>query len=128
MAGVTLAGCSLLGDPVHRQWQDRAELPSCGMVQLDQTQRLEDVSGDAVACLEAALASGAGGELVLTYLTTEGDPIIEYRRITTTATTATTATTPTTEVYTDATKDPFGDGHWQYGSCAAPTSAMDSTC
>jgi hypothetical protein len=43
VAGATLAGCSLLGDPVQRQWEDRDQLPSCGAVQLDQTQRLESV-------------------------------------------------------------------------------------
>jgi hypothetical protein len=119
VAGATLAGCSLLGDPVQRQWEDRDQLPSCGAVQLDQTQRLESVGGDALACLEAARSSGAGGELVLTYLTTEGDPIIEYRRVTPAG---------STEVYTDATKDKFGDGTWHYGSCARPTSAMDGAC
>ena len=56
---------------------------------------------------------------MLTSLTTEGDPIVEYRRVTPTG---------TAEVYTDATKDKFGDGRWQYGSCARPTSAMDSDC
>ncbi len=119
VAVTTISGCSLLGDPVQRQWADRQQLPSCGTVQLDQTTRLEDVGGDAVECLEAALASGAGGELVLTSLTTEGDPIVEYRRVTPTG---------TAEVYTDATKDKFGDGRWQFESCVRPTSAMDSAC
>jgi hypothetical protein len=114
-----LAGCSSFGDPVQRQWEDRDPLPSCGAVQLDQTQRLEDVGGHAVACLEAARTSGAGGELVLTYLTTEGDPIVEYRRVTRAG---------TTEVYTDATNDKFGDRRWLYGSCATPTSALGGAC
>jgi hypothetical protein len=119
VAVTTISGCSLLGDPVQRQWAHRRQLPSCGTVELDQTTRLEDVGGDAVECLEAARTSGAGGELVLTSLTTEGDPIIEYRRV---------MPTGTTEVYTDATKDKFGDGRWQFGSCDRPTSAMDSDC
>jgi hypothetical protein len=118
-ATAALTGCSLLGDPVQRQWEDRQPLPSCGAVLLDLTERLETVAPDAVECLETARTSGAGGELVLTYFTKEGDPVIEYRRVTPAG---------TTEVYTDATKDHFSDGTWLYGSCGRPTSAGDVAC
>ena len=119
LAGATLTGCSLLGDPVQRQWEDREPLPSCGAVLLDLTQQLETVAPDASGCLETARTSGTGGELVLTYFTKEGDPVIEYRRVTPAG---------TTEVYTDATKDKFSDGTWLYGSCDRPTSAADVAC
>ena len=118
LAVSVLAGCSLGGDPVQRQWEGRDPLPSCGEVRVAQTERLEDVVRPEVACLEAALASGASGEMVLFFTTTEGDPITEYLRVTPAG----------TEVYTDATKDTFGSGRWSYGSCTRPTSAMDSAC
>ncbi len=56
---------------------------------------------------------------MLTFVSTEGDPVIEYRRITPAG---------TTEVYTDASKDRFSDGAWLYGSCDHPANAMDSAC
>lgn len=119
VAGATLAGCSLLGDPVQRQWEDREQLPSCGEVRWDIAERLEDVATTQIACLEAALDSGAGGELLVLRGTKEGDPVTEYLRVTTAG---------TTEVYTDATQDQFSDRTWQYGSCDHPASAMDVAC
>lgn len=115
----TVAGCAVFGDPVQRQWEDREPLPSCGQVQVAQTERLEDVGGAEVQCLEDAFAAGRGAELVLTYVSTEGDPIAEYRRVTSDG---------ATEVYTDATKDTYGSGKWEFATCANPQSALDGPC
>lgn len=114
-----LAGCSMFGDAVQRQWEDRAPLPSCGRVDLGVGEQLEDTQRTQVDCLTTALASGAGGELVVTFVTTEGDPITEYLRVT---------PARTTEVYSDASKDRFGDGTWSFARCPNPTSALDTSC
>ena len=113
------SGCSLFGDPVQRQWEDRDRVTSCGTVQLDPVRRMDSLPADVEECLEAALTSRTGGELVLSYLTTEGDPVTEYRRVTPAG---------TTEVFTDATKDQLGDHTWLYGSCDHPASATDVAC
>jgi hypothetical protein len=109
----------MFGDAVQRQWEDRASLPSCGRVDLGVGEQLEDTRRTQVDCLTTALSSGAGGELVVTFLTTEGDPITEYLRVT---------PARTTEVYSDASKDRFSDGKWSFAQCPEPTSALDTSC
>lgn len=119
LAATAIGGCSLLGDAVQRQWEDRSSLPSCGRVDLGVGEQLEDTGRTQVDCLTAALASGAGGELVVTFVTTEGDPVTEYLRVT---------PARTTEVYSDASRDRFSDGRWTYAACPSPTSALDTSC
>ena len=119
VALASVSACSLLGDPVQRQWEDRDPLPSCGVVRWDISERFEDAAVTQVACLETALRSGEGGELVVRHATKEGDPVIEYYRITPAG---------KAELYTDATKDQFSDGTWLYSSCDHPTSAIDAAC
>lgn len=119
LAATTIGGCSLFGDAVQQQWEDRPSLASCGRVDLGVGEQLEDTSRTQVDCLTTALASGAGGELVVTFVTTEGDPITEYLRVT---------RARTTEVYIDASKDRFSDGKWSYAACPNPTSALDTSC
>ena len=117
LAGVT--GCSLGSDPVESQWESRDSLTSCGSLRLGQMDTLEVDGKTEVACLQRALISREGAELVVRYPTTEGDPVTDYYRVTATG---------STEVYTDATQDAFSDGKWHYGSCNDPKTALDLSC
>ena len=107
------------GDPVQEQWESREDLPSCGSISLSQGEALEVAGEEQLACLEDALASGRGAELTVTLLTTEGDPITEYRRV---------LPDGSTEVYVDSTQDTFSDQRWGHGSCEKPESALDVAC
>ncbi len=112
---VVIAGCAAVGndsDPVEEKWASRDVLPGCGEVRLSQGESLEQASREGVACLRAALDSGEGAELTVTYPTVEGDPITIYRRVTPTG---------TVEVYTDSTEDNFGQHRWTYKTCENAT-------
>jgi hypothetical protein len=107
------------GDPVHQQWEERRTLPSCGSVDLHQGEELRRDAPEELACLRAALTSGEGAELRVTYPTVEGDPITSYYRVT---------PARTTEVYEDATEDAYGDGRWHFAECHQPTGVLDVAC
>lgn len=114
------SGCGLLRrDPVHRQWQDREALPACGEVTLTGTDELERAAESGLDCLREGMRTGVGGELIVHYLTVEGDPITDYRRVTTEG---------TTEISTDSTQDEFGSKKWSYGKCDEPKSVLDVVC
>jgi len=120
LAVVTIAGCSLLsGDPVHDRWVNRSSLPSCGHIVLEQGEHVAEAARSELSCLQAALRSGEGAELKLQHSTVEGDPIIEYYRVTPSG---------TAEVYIDSTKDKFGAQKWEFVECDRPTSALDVDC
>ena len=113
-------GCGLLRrDPVHRQWQDREVLPACGDVTLTGTGDLERAAEPGLDCLREGMRTGEGGELIVHFMTVEGDPITDYRRVTTQG---------TTEIYTDSTQDEFGSKKWSYGNCHEPKSVLDVVC
>jgi hypothetical protein len=75
--------------------------------------------GSAAAVELHRLGSGQGGEFVVHYSTTEGDPITDYLRVTPNG---------TTEIYTDSTQDERGDKKWSYGTCGNPESVLDVVC
>lgn len=102
-----LTGCS---DPVGDDFEDRAQLPSCGTVDLQQSENWRKADPDAWGCLDEALRTGGEAELGLVYPTVEGDPIGRCYRV----------SGGTLEVYEDSTKDAFGSGEWTYQECAAP--------
>lgn len=114
------SGCGLLRrDSVQRQWEDREALPACGDVTLTGTDDLEQAAESGLDCLREGMRTGDGGELIVRYPTVEGDPITDYRRVTTTG---------TTEIYTDSTQDEFGEKKWSYGKCDEPKSVLDVVC
>ena len=121
--GVLLAGCvacgSTVSDPVQKQWESREPSPSCGSLRLQQDEAMEDVGTTELACLQRALDSRRAAELTVRYLTTEGDPVINYYRVTPTG---------STEKYTDATQDAFSDRKWRFASCDRPSAALDVSC
>jgi hypothetical protein len=83
----------------------RAELPSCGRIAAG----LGPVTGDPVACFDAALREGRGAELVVVQNTTEGDPIVTYYRA---------LPGGGAELFTDSTEDSYGDGGWSHLACS----------
>lgn len=115
---VTLAACAK--DEVKEQWESRATFPSCGTVTLSVNDGpIEEVGGEKVTCLKEAFGSGKAAELEVRFSTQEGDPVVEYYRVTDKG---------TTEHYTDSTKDPNSDQKWSYGNCATPENAFDGVC
>jgi hypothetical protein len=66
---------------------------------------------DAVDCLADSRTRG-GGELIITALTIEGDPITTYYR--------TAANSWSIDIYIDQTRDRFGSGSWQHTTCQVP--------
>lgn len=111
---VSLAGCA--SDAVKERWENRASLPSCGKVTLEQGATLEQEGGEKLACLTAAFDSGMAAELKVKQFTQEGDPVTEYYRVT---------DKQTTELYVDSTKDPNADKKWSFGGCDKPKTALD---
>lgn len=69
------------------------------------------ITQDAAGCLAGSRTRG-GGELRVTALTDEGDPIPMYFR--------TAARSVSVEVYLDETRDRFGSGSWKYTTCQVP--------
>jgi hypothetical protein len=102
-----LAGCS---DPVAGDFERRADLPSCGRIDLQQGERWRAADPDAWDCLDEALRTGGEAELGLTYPTVEGDPIGRWYRV----------SGGRLEIYEDSTKDPHGSGEWTHQECPAP--------
>jgi hypothetical protein len=88
----------------------REPLPDCGDVRLGQGDSVEESGAQGLSCLRTAARSGSGGELKVTYPTVEGDPIVEYFRVTLAG---------KLEVYSDSTKDTFGSQVWGYRTCGS---------
>ena len=121
MMGVGVTGCSrpVAADPVQQQWADRARLDSCGEVVVEQGMAPRRAGGSELTCLRKAWRSGAGAEVTVHQLTTEGDPIVSYVRVTPEG---------AAEVYVDGTRDAFGSGTWSFSTCAGLASALDGRC
>jgi len=116
----TATGCSkVFGDPVRDQWEDRANLASCGEVTLKQGERLKQEGRSEFECLRAAFDSGSGAELKVQSPTKEGDQVTSYYRVT---------PARTTEVYVDGTQDEFSDQKWSFADCKQPESVLDVNC
>ena len=94
---------------------DGVERQTCGTVTLEHGQTVPD---DAIACLRAAVGTTAA-ELVVTRLTTEGDPVTSYFR--------TSADRERITVYVDATQDSFGSRKWMTLQCPADVDPMTMT-
>ena len=112
-AGVGLAGLLVLtgcGDPVHDEFVDRAELPSCGSIDAGLDRSWRSMDPEAWDCFADALARGTDAELQVTYSTDEGDPIPTWYRLHDGAMT----------IYEDTTKDAFGAGRWVVTRCDPP--------
>ena len=93
-------------------FRERPVLASCGEIRLDQG---ETVPGEAWACMEAALSTGA--ELVVDMPTTEGDPIVTYYRVG--------PSIEGLEVFRDTTQDEFGPRAWSHELCPDTTSPSE---
>ena len=102
-----LAGCS---DPVGDDFEERADLPSCGRIDLQQGERWRSADPEAWECPDKALRTGGEAELGLVYPTTEGDPIGLWYRV----------SGGRLEIYDDSTQDAFGSGESTYQECVAP--------
>lgn len=87
---------------------NRTELPDCGSITLDQGESLE-WPADIAECL----AIPEGGEAMVQYPTTEGDPIREYYRVG--------PGVRGVEIYTDHTDDAFGTQAWTHQVCPGST-------
>jgi hypothetical protein len=108
---VAVMGCAASGigpDSVENKWASRDALPSCGEITLTHDDSLDQVGEEGVACLRAALESGEGAELKVTFYTVEGDAISVYHKVTPDG---------TVEVYTDSTQDKFGEQRWTHRTC-----------
>ena len=103
LGALALSGCvggpgAPKGGTTPRAFLERAELPSCGTVELGPG---EQVSSGDIACLEEATTDGA--ELAVARPTVEGDPITQYYRV---------LPGGGWEIYTDMTRDAYGEGWW----------------
>ena len=109
-AAVT-AGCGLFDDPVQEEWESRDAYPSCGHLDLEQGEDVEDAGAAEIDCMRDARAAGEGAELAVTYPTIEGDPIHTYYRL-----------NPDGFVvlYEDSTDDPNGAEEWTRVECYEP--------
>jgi len=85
--------------------QERSVLPQCTPITVPQGRPVPAALQD---CLLSASAQREGAEVLLTSLTTEGDPIKTYYRVLPDA---------GVEVFTDATADSFGSGEWRHDRC-----------
>lgn len=96
---------------------EAAELPPCPPVTLAQGEPAPTSS----ACLDSRAAESDGAELVVTALTTEGDPVrTHYRKL---------PGQPGLEVLIDSSDDRFGSGTWEQQTCPEATSLSDlRTC
>ncbi|MET0788283.1 MAG: hypothetical protein ABWY33_03480 [Cellulomonas sp.] len=113
--GVALAvsACGGGGGNAPATFTERAELPSCGEVRPDQGTGVDD---DAWACLDHA-ATGDGAELVVTALSTEGDPITTYYRVG--------PGIDGVEVFVDSTQDGWGVQGWNHQVCPDTVTAAE---
>ncbi|MGW8567719.1 hypothetical protein [Isoptericola sp. NPDC055881] len=98
---------------------ERAPLASCGDVTTrpgrDEGAPTAELA-EGYACLDAA-AAGEGAELVVRFLTVEGDPVVQYWR--------TGPGIDGLEGYTDGTQDRFGAGLWTYQACPENVTAAE---
>ncbi|MFF3562138.1 hypothetical protein ACFYXS_19070 [Streptomyces sp. NPDC002574] len=113
------AGCGMLGDPVKERWASRTEFSSCGEVSLDQGEEIKRKAVREISCLRQALKSGESAELKVAYLTTEGDPMREYYRLT---------PQRRLELYTDSTDDRYSDQKWSFAECCTPEWLAEISC
>ena len=97
------------------QFERRASLASCGTV--DHRQITDGVPSEAVRCLEAAMRTGGGAELVVTGMTTEGDPLTSYYRAV--------PGEAGLEIYYDSTRDSYRSADWSYLRCPDARAAND---
>jgi hypothetical protein len=115
-----MSGCGQFSDDaVHSQWQDRPALPACGELSLSPAETLDKAAASGLGCLRKGIRSGRGGELIVHYPSTEGDPLTDYLRVTTSG---------TTEIYTDSREDENSDKKWSYGQCDNPGRHLDFVC
>jgi hypothetical protein len=112
LLGVALL-CAACGG-IPDEFQGRAPLPRCEEVELGQTDTIPAAAG---RCLEKGWSTGSGAELKVTYPTTEGDPTVTYYR--------SVPGTPGLELFTDASRDAYGEGTWTRAVCPDATSATD---
>ena len=104
IAALSTAACS--GPPAAPvEFTDRAPLPSCGEIVLDQG---ETIPEDALDCMEAAVEAD-GGELKVTSPTVEGDPIVTYYRVG--------PGIDGVDMFIDGTADAYGAGTWIHENC-----------
>ena len=104
---LALSGC---GDKVQEQFEDRADLPSCGRVDAGLFRDWRDQNPEAWLCFEQAVATGEDAELRVDFLSDEGGPIPTWYLL----------HDGRLEIYEDATQDTFGSGDWHVTSCDAP--------
>lgn len=114
---LVLTACG--SDPAEERWSNRTPLATCGEVQVETGNSLEEATRLGFSCLRDSVASHRGAELTVTYGTTEGDPITAYFRVTPDG---------SFEVYTDATKDTFGSQRWEYLDCGHTAPAPSPRC
>lgn len=94
---------------VEDRFLDRAELPSCGEVVIDQGERVRlDPDLEPVRCLTTAMGQQTSAELRLQYLTVEGEPIIRYYRA---------LSDGPFEMYINSTADSYTNVGWTYIYC-----------
>ena len=86
-------------------FRERSAVPRCAPITVPQAQPVPTALKD---CLLSAGAQREGAEVLLTSLTTEGDPIKTYYRV---------LPGEGVEVFTDATADSFGSGEWSHDRC-----------
>ncbi|ABS04309.1 hypothetical protein Krad_2841 [Kineococcus radiotolerans SRS30216 = ATCC BAA-149] len=86
-------------------FRERSPLPQCASITVPQAQPIPTALTE---CLLSAGAQREGAEVLVTSLTTEGDPIETYYRV---------RPGEGVEVFTDATADSFGSGEWSHDRC-----------
>ena len=86
-------------------FRERSALPRCAPITVPQGQPRSTALRD---CLLDPGVQREGAEVLLTSLTTEGDPIRTYYRV---------LPGEGVEVFTDATEDSFGSGEWSHDRC-----------
>lgn len=111
--GVALALSACQGGSAPASFTERTELPSCGTVQVDQGRTVGD---DAWACLDDA-ATADGAELVVTALSTEGDPLTTYYRVG--------PGIDGLELFVDSTQDEWGVQGWIHQVCPDTVTAAE---
>lgn len=91
---------------------NRPELANCGRAEpREGLRQLEELlTQDAINCLSDS-RTRSGGELVITALTIEGDPVTTYFR--------TAPNSPSVDIYIDQTRDRYGSS-WHHTTCQAP--------
>ncbi|WP_238985789.1 hypothetical protein [Kineococcus radiotolerans] len=86
-------------------FRERSAVPQCASITVPQGGPASSALQD---CLLGAAAQREGAEVLVTSLTTEGDPIKTYYRV---------VPGGEVEIFTDATADSFGSGKWSHDWC-----------